>query len=63
MDTEEVDFNLYHPEKAIRKILRFTAIVTERIFETKYCDEHPDPVVRARMRKLKLNEGFPRSAG
>ena len=63
VDTEEVDFNLYHPDKAIRKTLRFKAIVTERIFETKYCDEHPDPVVRARMRKLKLNEGFPRPAG
>ena len=63
VDTEEVDFNLYHPDKAIRKTLRFTAVVTERIFETKYCDEHPDPVVRARMRKLELNEGFPRPAG
>ena len=62
-DTEEVDFNQYHPEKAIRKTLRFTAVVTEHIFETKYCDEHPDPVVRARMRKLELNEGFPRPAG
>ena len=40
VDTEEVDFNLYHPDKAIRKTLRFTAVVTWRIFETKYCDEH-----------------------
>ena len=63
VDLEEVDFNLYHPEKAIRKTLRFKAVVTERIFETKYCDEHPDPVLGARMRKLNLNEGFPRPAG
>ena len=63
VDTEEVNFNLYHPDKAIRKTLCFTAVVTERIFETKYCDEHPDPVVRARMRKLELNEGFSRPAG
>ncbi len=63
VDMEEVDFNLYHQDKAIRKNLRFTAVVTERIFDTKYCDEHPDPVVRARMQKLELNEGFPRPAG
>ena len=52
VDTEEVDFNLFHPDKAIWKTLRFTAVVTEHIFKTKYCDEHPDPVIHARLQKL-----------
>ena len=37
-----------------------TALVTSHIVSSPACDEHPEPVVRDRLRKINLNEGFPR---
>ena len=58
--TKEITFKLYHFNKHLRKKLIVKAFVTSHIVSSPACDEHPEPVVRNRLRKVKLNEGFPR---
>ena len=57
---KQINFKLYHPNKHLRKRLNITALVTGHIVSSPACDEHPEPVVRDRLRKINLNEGFPR---
>ena len=57
---KQVTIKLYHPNKHLRKKLSINALVTNHIVSSPACDEHPEPVVRDRLRRINLNEGFPR---